>query len=131
MTRSTQPKRILMTTDTVGGVWVYALELAAALTRRGHEVALAAMGRRLSADQRREVNGCRGLQVYESDYKLEWMEDPWTDVERASNWLLGIEAEIGPDVIHLNGYSHGALPWSAPILIVGHSCVLSWFRAVR
>jgi glycogen synthase len=120
-----------MTTDTVGGVWVYALELTRALLRRGHQVALAAMGRRLSTDQRREIVRCRGLQVYESDYKLEWMEDPWTDVERAGDWLLGLEAELAPDVIHLNGYTHGALPWSAPVLIVGHSCVLSWFQAVR
>jgi glycosyltransferase involved in cell wall biosynthesis len=34
-------------------------------------------------------------------------------------------------VVHLNGYAHGALPWDAPVCIVAHSCVLSWWRAVR
>ena len=36
-----------------------------------------------------------------------------------------------PDVIHLNGFAHGALPWSAPVVMVGHSCVLSWWQAVK
>src|SRR5205807_8224884 len=30
-----------------------------------------------------------------------------------------------------NGFTHGALPFSAPVMVVGHSCVLSWWRAVR
>jgi glycogen synthase len=36
-----------------------------------------------------------------------------------------------PDLIHLNGYAHGALPWRAPVLMVAHSCVLSWWEAVK
>ena len=38
-------RRILMTADTIGGVWSYALELAQGLVRHGVEVALATMGR--------------------------------------------------------------------------------------
>jgi glycosyltransferase involved in cell wall biosynthesis len=38
---------------------------------------------------------------------------------------------VRPDLIHLNGYVHGALPWSAPKVMVGHSCVLSWWQAVK
>jgi glycogen synthase len=34
-------------------------------------------------------------------------------------------------VVHLNGYAHGALPWHAAKVVVGHSCVLSWWRAVH
>jgi len=59
------------------------------------------------------------------------MEDPWRDVERAGDWLLGLEARIAPDLVHLNGYAHAALPWSAPKLVVAHSCVLSWWAAVK
>jgi glycosyltransferase involved in cell wall biosynthesis len=33
--------------------------------------------------------------------------------------------------VHLNGYAHGALPWGRPVVMVGHSCVASWWRAVR
>jgi glycosyltransferase involved in cell wall biosynthesis len=52
-------------------------------------------------------------------------------VGRAGEWLLEIEAEHRPDVVHLNGYAHGALPWESPVLVAGHSCVLSWWRAVK
>ncbi len=120
-----------MTTDTVGGVWAYALELISALGRGGVQVALATMGAPLDADQRRQVERLHGLEVYESDYKLEWMDDPWRDVLEAGQWLLDLEQLVRPDVVHLNGYAHGALPWQAPRLVVGHSCVLSWWRAVK
>ena len=38
------PRKVLMTADTVGGVWTYAVELARGLADRGVEVALATMG---------------------------------------------------------------------------------------
>jgi glycosyltransferase involved in cell wall biosynthesis len=59
------------------------------------------------------------------------MDDPWDDVERAGEWLLDLEDDEEPNVVHLNGYAHGALPFHAPKLVVGHSCVLSWWRAVK
>jgi glycosyltransferase involved in cell wall biosynthesis len=33
-------------------------------------------------------------------------------------------------VVHLNQFAFGALPFLAPRLVVGHSCVCSWWRAV-
>lgn len=120
-----------MTADTVGGVFTYALELAGALGRAGAEVALATKGRLLSAAQWTEVRRTPGVEVYESPDKLEWMDDPWEDVARSSAWLLALEARLAPDVVHLNDYAHGALPFAAPRLVVGHSCVFSWFEAVR
>ena len=59
------------------------------------------------------------------------MDEPWDDVEQAGAWLLALERALTPDVVHLNGYAHGALPWRAPAVVVAHSCVLSWWRAVR
>ncbi len=123
--------KILMTADTVGGVWNYALELAHALTGQGVKVALATMGAPLTTEQRRAVRTTRNLTLYESSYQLEWMVDPWEDVARAGEWLLGLERQFRPDIIHLNNYVHAALPWRAPTLVVGHSCVLSWWSHVR
>ena len=123
--------RVLMTADTIGGVWSYALELAQALSDHGVEVALATMGGAPSPFQRAQARRISNLQVYESTYKLEWMENPWADVERAGDWLLALENDLNPDVIHLNGYAHGHLPWNAPHLVAGHSCVLSWWKAVK
>jgi glycogen(starch) synthase len=129
--RSVSPRKVLMTADTVGGVWTYALELARGLGERGVEVALATMGAPSNDLQREKAERIPGLRVFESHLKLEWMEDPWRDVEKAGEWLLNLESRICPDLVHLNNFAHGALPWSAPTLMVGHSCVLSWWDAVK
>jgi glycosyltransferase involved in cell wall biosynthesis len=123
--------RILLTADTVGGVWTYAVELARALAPHGVETVLATMGAPLGPRQRAELASIPRLRVFESRFRLEWMEDSWEDVRRAGDWLLALERETRPDAIHLNGYAHGALPWRAPVLVVGHSCVLSWWEAVH
>lgn len=124
-----RPERtILMTADTVGGVWTYALELVRALGSRSR-VILAAMGALPSRDQRAAAREA-GAQLVESRFSLEWMQDPWDDVDAASEWLLKLEGRFRPDLIHLNNFAHGALPWKTPVLVVGHSCVFSWWDAV-
>jgi glycogen(starch) synthase len=123
--------RVLLTADTLGGVWTYALELATVLQRRGVTVALATMGAPLNPVQRAQLASLPAAEVYESSYKLEWMQDPWDDVDRAGDWLLRIEREFQPDVVHLNQFAFGALPFCAPTLLVAHSCVLSWWQAVH
>jgi len=129
--RDRLPKRILMTADTVGGVWSYTLRLARALDRYDIEVIIATMGEALSPAQRDQIQSLSNVQVRESTYKLEWMQNPWKDVQAAGEWLLSLEDEFEPDLIHLNGYAHGNLPWRAPRIVVGHSCVLSWLRAIK
>jgi glycogen synthase len=124
-------ERILMTTDTLGGIWTYTLELAGALSRHQIQVALATMGAPLNASQRAEVREIPTITVFESPFKLEWMADPWQDISRAGLWLLRLEEAARPDVVHLNSYTYGALPWRTPTLVVGHSCVLSWWEAVK
>ncbi|KFE60613.1 glycosyltransferase family 4 protein [Hyalangium minutum] len=124
-------RRVLMTAETTGGVWTYALELTRALAAPGVEVTLATLGAPLTPGQWHEARALPNLRVEQSTFQLEWMDEPWADVKAAGEWLLGLEARVRPDVVHLNGYCHGALPWSSPTLMVGHSCVLSWWRAVR
>lgn len=123
--------RILMTADTVGGVWTYALDLARALAPYHVSVALATMGQLPTPAQCAEANSVSNLTFHPSAFPLEWMADPWEDVARAGDWLRQLEKDLEPDLIHLNGYAHGGLPWRAPTLMVGHSCVLSWWRAVH
>src|SRR5512143_1169949 len=122
---------VLMTADTVGGVFTYALELSAALGRAGASVALATKGGVLSDDQWAEARRVPGLEIFESADRLEWMEDPWADVARSSAWLLELADRLQPDIVHLNDYAHGALPFGVPALVVAHSCVCSWFEAVH
>jgi glycosyltransferase involved in cell wall biosynthesis len=122
---------VLMTADTVGGVWTYAVDLARSLARRGVRVHLATMGAPLQPHQHVQLAGCEGVTVHESRWRLEWMQDPWDDVDLAGAWLLGLEQQVRPDLVHLNQFAFGELPLRAPKLLVAHSCVLSWWQAVH
>lgn len=121
--------KVLMSADAAGGVWTYALDLA----RAAHDVefVIATMGPSPSAEQRRHARLLPNVKLVTSTFKLEWMDEPWDEVARAGDWLLRLESLEYPDVVHLNGYTHGALPFLAPKIVVGHSCVLSWWRAVK
>ena len=123
--------RVLMTADTIGGVWDYSLQLAESLGMRGVAVTLATMGAAPTRDQAMAAAGVPGLELISRECRLEWMDDPWADVDAAGEWLLDLEEDVSPDIIHLNGYAHGSLPWRAPVLVVGHSCVCSWWDAVH
>src|SRR5215469_5319387 len=104
-----RPLRVLMTADTIGGVWTFAMELCEGLASRGVEVMLATLGRAPSSDQLLEAGRIPGLHLRLSDFKLEWMQDPWSDVEASGEWLLRLESEFKPDVVHLNSFGHGGL----------------------
>lgn len=120
-----------MTTDTVGGVWTYALDLASALAPLGVEVELATMGPAPTREQLAEAASVPLAGLHVSEFALEWQDEPWDDVDRAGGWLLALEERLSPDLVHLNGYAHGSLPWRAPVVVAAHSDVLSWWRAVR
>ncbi|HEX5217941.1 MAG TPA: glycosyltransferase family 4 protein [Verrucomicrobiae bacterium] len=125
------PRRILMTTDPIGGVWTYTMELCEVLAEHEVHVLLASMGETPRPDQRAQVQRLPNVEFAESEFRLEWMDSPWKDVDDAGEWLLELERGFNPDVVHLNGYAHGALHFRSPKLIVAHSCVLSWWRAVK
>jgi glycosyltransferase involved in cell wall biosynthesis len=122
--------RVLMTADAVGGVWTYALELARALEPFDIRTTVVTMGPPPDRDQLASAAAIPGLELLTTDFKLEWMEDAASDVDSAGAWLLDLARRLGPKVIHLNGFAHGALPWPAPVVVVGHSCVMSWNAAV-
>ncbi len=126
-----QPLKILMTADAVGGVWRYSVDLIEGLGKYGVSVLLASMGPRPSEDQKRQLRAIPNVTLVESDYALEWMPNPWVDVDAAGKWLLALAQDFQPDLVHLNGYAHAALPWRRPTVVVAHSCVASWWRAVH
>lgn len=123
--------KILMTTDTVGGVWVYSLELCRALEQYGVQVHLAALGAWPSPAQQVQVEKMPNVLLYKSDYKLEWMQDPWEDVEQSRKWINCIYSTVQPDIVHLNNYAHVEEDWTAPVVTVFHSCVKTWWQAVK
>lgn len=124
-----RPRRILLTADTAGGVWTYAMELATALEREGVGVTLATLGQEPSTGQRQDAE-LRGLPLRSYRCRLPWMADPWKDVGAAGRWLLALGREVRADVVHLNEPVFAALDWPSPTVAVAHSCVLSWWEAV-
>jgi glycosyltransferase involved in cell wall biosynthesis len=120
-----------MTADAIGGVWRYCMDLTAGLVDDGVHVLLATMGPRPSEEQKREALNLPNTTLVESDFDLEWMEDPWNDVDAAARWLLNLGTNFSANIIHLNGYVHAALDWRKPVVVMAHSCVNSWWRAVH
>ena len=123
--------KLLMTVDAVGGVWTYALELSRALAHYNASVVLACMGPAPDAAQRSAARALPNVTLASLECRLEWMAQPWNDVARAGNWLLQLADRERVDLVHLNGYVHAALTWSRPVVVVAHSCVYSWWRAVN
>ncbi|HVH13474.1 MAG TPA: glycosyltransferase family 4 protein [Longimicrobium sp.] len=120
--------RILLSTDTVGGVWDHAVTLARALGAAGHEVLVAALG------EPRDVRLARlpeGVEYTWRDYRLEWMPDAGDDVRASAEWLAELAALWQADVVHLNQMAVAAHPFPAPVLVAVHSDVLSWWRGVH
>jgi glycosyltransferase involved in cell wall biosynthesis len=122
---------VLLTADTVGGVWSHALELARVLDARGIRIELAAMGPLPSPAQRAEAARISGLTLHAGPYALPWMPDPWVDLDRAGEWLWSLADETSCELIHLSEPVFADLPWTVPVIAVAHSCVLSWHVAVR
>lgn len=120
-----------MTADPIGGVWSYAVELCAALANEGVRVSVATLGARPSVAQEQELTSLPNVTLFPSAFRLEWMPGAWEDAIGAGEWLLSLEKTLRPDVVHLNHLLHADLSWRAPVLSVGHSCVLSWWSAVR
>ena len=117
-----------MTAEAVGGVWTYAVDLIEALPD-DVDVVLASMGPPPTPVQRSQIRRLERVRFRECPFPLEWMDEPWEDVARADEWLLELNA--GVDLVHLNGFGDAVLPFEAPVLVVGRSCLLSWHEAVR
>lgn len=125
-----EPQRtVLMTADTVGGVWSYALTLCAALPE--FRFVLAVMGPAASAAQHAAAARLGNVVLEEAPYRLEWMEGAASDLSAGRQWLAALVRRYGADLIHLNGYAHARIAADRPVLVVAHSDVLSWWQAVR
>ncbi len=123
-------QRVLMTVDAVGGVWRYALDLAASLGEHGYDVVLLGFGPRPSAAQEAEAR--RVGRLLWADAPLDWLVEDADALSGIAPLLRRTVREQGIDIVQLNLPSQAAgLTLDVPLLVVSHSCVVSWFRAVR
>ncbi len=125
------PRRVLLTTDSVGETWPYSLALAGGLTGLGIDVGLVTFGPPLSADQKRRAESLRGLELFQSGFSPEWAPDFARDQRSAADWLIRLGTHFAPDVVHLNGLLRSGLPWNKPTVVVVHRCLASWWLEVK
>ena len=129
--------RVLMTTDTVGGVWTFTCDLTEELLRRGHAVHLVSFGRLPSSDQAGWQEAMRGGHPHlfgftNSDLPLEWMQENDRVFPEGEALLQDVILRAAePDVLLSNQFCFGALTGSLPRVVVAHSDVLSWARACK
>ncbi|HLK31657.1 MAG TPA: glycosyltransferase family 4 protein [Terriglobales bacterium] len=123
--------RVLVTADTVGGVWTYARELVAGLIRHGVQVTLVSFGEIPTPRQSAWMEGLHGLDFRPTAFRLEWMQESQKDVEQSTRFLEAVIREVRPDLLHLNQYCYGTLAADLPRVVVAHSDVVSWWIAVH
>lgn len=127
---------ILITADTVGGVWTYVRELVTGLLSQGIRVTLVSFGDVPALSQIHWMHQLRTEYPGRFDYrptafKLEWMQDSAADLEASADYLRRLIGEIKPDLLHFNQFYYGDLDCDVPRLVVAHSDVVSWWFAVH
>lgn len=128
--RTKVPRRLLMSVDAVGGIWRYAMDLAGALRETGVETVFVGFGPAPSANQRREANRIGVLEWL--PVPPDWMADDEADLDPISDRLTELAHKHAVELLHLNLPSQAVgLQLQIPIVVVSHSCVTTWFEAVR
>lgn len=122
---------VLMTADTIGGVWTYVRELVTQLSRLGVRITLVSFGQIPSREQSEWLEDLPEVSYYPTAFRLEWMQDAQGDLEQSAEFLQSIVAETNPDLLHFNQFYYGTIECSQPRIVVAHSDVVSWWVAVH
>jgi glycosyltransferase involved in cell wall biosynthesis len=121
--------RLLLLTDSVGGVWVYSLELAHALRPLGVETVLGVMGpspRPIQLEQARE------FRLIDTGLPLDWLGTDPDELRRAGDAIAKLAARERVDVVQTSSaalLAHSS--FDRPCVAVQHSCTASWWAAVK
>ncbi len=122
---------VLMTTDAVGGVWTYSIDLAAGLEKAGVDVTLA-MLRPGPSPAQRQAAASLNIKLVETGLPLDWMADDIGVVAKAGRSLAALADDCGADLVHLNSPALAAdAAFSVPVVGACHSCLATWWSAVR
>lgn len=123
---------LLLTADAVGGVWQYSTGLASALQPLGYRVTLAAMGPALSEAQRAEAAAIPNLRLVETGLELDWLAAGPQAILTAETRLAAMAADLRADLVQLHTPAlASAGHYACPVIAMLHSCVASWWSAVR
>jgi glycogen synthase len=122
---------VLVTSDTLSGVWGYTRELVTGLVNKDIHVTLVSMGEIPAGEQTEWMDGLRNLDFRPVAFRAEWMRDAESDLRACEDFLQAVIADTRPDVLHLNQFYFGSLPTELPKIVTAHSDVLSWWQCVH
>jgi glycogen(starch) synthase len=122
---------VLLTTDTLSGVWAYTQELVAGLVSRGVRVTLVSLGDIPLPQQTSWMNELQGFDYHPTAFRLDWMQEAEQDLTESSAYLTALVRELKPDLLHLNQLCYGNLPVETPRLVVAHGDLISWWKEVH
>lgn len=132
MTETLDGRRIFITTDAMGGVWTYTLDLARELGAAGMECTLAVMG---PAPEQSVLTHARGLpraKVVLTGLPLDWLAASGGDILSAGRDLAALASEQRCDLVQLHAPALAAAEgFDRPVVSVHHSCLATWWQAVR
>ncbi|WP_088686717.1 glycosyltransferase family 4 protein [Rhizobium sp. R634] len=123
-------RRVVMTLDAVGGVWRYAMDLAAVLKPHNVDMIFAGLGPAPSAEKAAEAERI-GKLVW-LDAPLDWMVEDEKAIAGVPRRIADLARSEEADLLHLNLPSQAAnFETDLPLVVACHSCVVTWFAAVR
>jgi glycogen synthase len=122
---------VLITSDTMNGIWTYTRELACGLIARGMRVTLVSFGEIPLPEQTTWMERLPDLHYVPTAFRLDWMQEGEQHFEEASEFLCTLVREIKPDLLHLNHLCYGALPVRLPRVVVAHGDLVTWWKAVH
>ncbi|HTF45303.1 MAG TPA: glycosyltransferase family 4 protein [Terriglobales bacterium] len=122
---------VLVTADTMSGVWTYTRELVTGLVTRGVRVTLVSFGEIPLPPQISWIENLHGLEYRPTAFRLDWMQEGEQDLSDSSAYLTALVKELKPDLLHLNQLCYGNLPVATPRVVVAHGDMISWWVAVH
>jgi len=122
---------VLVTTDTLSGVWTYTQELVTGLTSRGVEVTLVSFGDIPLPDRTTWMDDLPGFDYRPTAFRLDWMQEGEHDFQDSTAYLTALVREVRPDLLHLNQLGYGSVPVDVPRLAVAHRDFISWWLSVH
>ncbi len=125
-----KPPHVLITTDTWGGVWTFTRELAYQLRRKNWTVTLACLGKPPDVEKQKKLAAWK-VEFHSAEWRLEWMPESRSDVEKTRDWLRELVRRMSPDLLHANQFCAIGSGHSGRELLTVHSDVISWWRQVR
>jgi glycosyltransferase involved in cell wall biosynthesis len=124
--------RVLITTDAVGGVWNYSLDLVRGLARLEIGAVLAVMGPSPTAAQKQAARAIPDLRLVDTGLPLDWLAPDAHALAEAGRAIARLAAKEQVDLVQLNTPAIAAgVEFPVPMVAVMHSCVATWWDQVH